>query len=203
LNALAGREVALASEVAGTTRDVIEVRLDLDGLALTLLDTAGLRDPGERIEALGIERARRRAAAADLRVFLVDRAEDATSLGVSPQSDDIVVLAKADQRATAGALAVSGLTGEGVDRLLEAVSAALGERAAAAGTVSHARQREAIERARAALARAGSELARPEPRAELAAEELRSALRALDFLLGRVDVEAVLDVVFQSFCLGK
>ena len=80
LNALAGREVALTSELAGTTRDVIEVRLDLDGLALTLLDTAGLRDPGERIEALGIERARRRAAAADLRVFLVDTAGEVAAL---------------------------------------------------------------------------------------------------------------------------
>ena len=96
LNALAGREVALTSELAGTTRDVIEVRLDLDGLALTLLDTAGLRDPGERIEALGIERARRRAEAADLRVFLVDTADEVAALGVAPQPDDIVALAKAD-----------------------------------------------------------------------------------------------------------
>ena len=80
LNALAGREVALTSELAGTTRDVIEVRLDLDGLALTLLDTAGLRDAGERIEALGIERARRRAEAADLRVFLVDAPDEVAAL---------------------------------------------------------------------------------------------------------------------------
>ena len=203
LNALAGREVALTSELAGTTRDVIEVRLDLDGLALTLLDTAGLRDPGERIEALGIERARRRAAAADLRVFLVDTAGEVAALRVAPQPDDIVALARADLRTETEALAVSGLTGKGIDRLLAAVSAALAGRAASAGTVSHARQREAVERARAALGRADAELARPEPRAEIAAEELRAALRALDFLLGRVDVEAVLDVVFQSFCLGK
>jgi len=203
LNALAGREVALTSEVAGTTRDVIEVRLDLDGLALTLLDTAGLRDPGERIEALGVERARQRAATSDLRVFLVDRADETAALRVPRQPDDIVVLAKADRRAATDALAVSGLTGAGIDRLLAAVSAVLSERAAAAGTVSHARQREAIERSRTALGRAAVEFDRSEPRAEIAAEELRTALRALDFLLGRVDVEAVLDVVFQSFCLGK
>jgi tRNA modification GTPase len=203
LNALAGREVALTSEVAGTTRDVIEVRLDLDGLALTLLDTAGLRAEGERLEMLGIDRARSRAAAADLRVFLVEDAAEAVELGVPMQPGDLTVLAKADRRTAADGLAVSGLTGAGIDRLLAEISATLGERAATAGTVSHARQREAVERARAAVGRAAAELAAVAPRAEIAAEELRAALRALDFLLGKVDVEAVLDVVFQSFCLGK
>jgi tRNA modification GTPase len=203
LNALAGREVALTSEVAGTTRDVLEVRLDLDGLALTMLDTAGLREAGGHVETLGIERARRRAAGADLRVFLVDRHEQVARLGVSVEPGDLVVLAKADRRKSGGSLAVSGLTGGGIDRLLGAVSVTLGERAAAAGTVSHARQREAVTRARDATARAERELQARMPQAEIAAEEIRAALRALDFLLGRVDVEAVLDVVFQSFCLGK
>jgi tRNA modification GTPase len=203
LNALAGREVALTSEVAGTTRDVLEVRLDLDGLALTMLDTAGLREAGGRVETLGIERARHRAAGADLRVFLVDRGEQVARLGVPVEPDDLVVLAKADRRKESDGLAVSGLTGAGIDRLLVGISATLGERAAAAGTMSHARQREAVGRAWEAAGRAACELEAPAPRAEIAAEEIRTALRALDFLLGRVDVEAVLDVVFQSFCLGK
>jgi tRNA modification GTPase len=185
LNALAGREAALTSEIAGTTRDVIELRMELDGLAITLLDMAGLREASGRVEALGVERARARAARADLRVLLV------------------VVLAKADLRATDEGPAVSGATGAGIDGLLSAISTELGARSACAGSLSHQRQREAIERAAAAVANAGAELGRGEPRVELVAEDLRAALRALDFLVGKVDVEALLDVIFQSFCLGK
>lgn len=203
LNALAGREAALTSEVAGTTRDVIEVRMDLDGLALTLLDMAGLRAVDERIEALGIDRARERAARADLRVFLVAHEDELTALGVEREDEDILAWAKADLRVAAPGLAVSGLTGAGIDGLLEGISAVLSRRAASAGIVSHARQREALEGAKDAVASAARELQRGQPAVELVGEDLRSALRALDFLIGKVDVEAVLDVVFRSFCLGK
>ena len=147
LNALAGREVALTSELAGTTRDVIEVRLDLDGLALTLLDTAGLRDPGERIEALGIERARRRAAAADLRVFLVDTAGEVAALRVAPQPDDIVALARG--RPPDGDGSAGGL---GPDRK--------GHRPAAGGGLGGARRARGIGRHGLARAAAGGGRAR-------------------------------------------
>ena len=200
LNALARREAALTSEVAGTTRDVIEVRMDLAGLPVTLLDTAGLREGGEPVEVLGIARARERAAAADLRVFLVERATDADALGLAREKDDIVVRAKADRRGVE-ADGVSGLTGKGVDRLLGQLAATLGERASAAGSAAHERQRRAIGRAEACVERAAAELTSGQ--VELAAEELRGALRALDFLSGAVDVEAVLDVIFRTFCLGK
>jgi tRNA modification GTPase len=203
LNALAGREAALTSEIAGTTRDVIEVRMDLEGLAITLLDMAGLREAGGRVEALGVERARARAARADLRVFLVAELGEADTLGVSREAGDLVVLAKADLRPSDAGPAVSGSTGAGIDALLSAISAELAARSARAGSLSHQRQREAIERTAAAIAAAEAELGRVEPRVELAAEELRTALRALDFLVGKVDVEALLDVIFQSFCLGK
>ncbi len=203
LNALARREAALTSEVAGTTRDVIEVRMDLGGLPLTLLDMAGLRRSGGRVELLGIARARERAARADLRVFLVDEASEADRLGVEREADDIVVLAKADLRARTQELSVSGATGMGVDELLDRVGSALGGRAAAAGTASHERQRQAIGAAALRVEAARRELELPGCRTELVAEELRGGLRALDFLVGRVDVEAVLDVVFRTFCLGK
>jgi tRNA modification GTPase len=203
LNAIAGREAALTSEVAGTTRDVIELRLDLDGLPLTLLDMAGLRAAGGRVEGLGVARARERAAAADLRIFLVDDRGEIGSLGVGFEPGDVAVLAKADLRTGAEGDAVSGRTGAGIDALLARVADVLQQRAAAATTASHARQRSAIEQAASAVARARGEMARAAPRVELAAEEIRAALRALDFLTGRVDVEAVLDVVFRSFCLGK
>lgn len=203
LNALAGRDAALTSGVAGTTRDVLEVRADLRGLALTLLDTAGLRESGDPVERLGVARARERARAADLRVFLVDDPEDTDGLGVAVMPGDLVVVSKADVRGPMEVLAVSGITGQGMDELLGAVGAALEGRAAGAGSLSHERQRRAAVSAGAAAAAALAELGRPEPRVELAAEELRRALRELDFLDGKADVEAVLDVIFASFCLGK
>jgi tRNA modification GTPase len=203
LNALAGREAALTSEIAGTTRDVIELRMELDGLAITLLDMAGLREASGRVEALGVERARARAARADLRVLLVGELAEADAIGIERRAGDLVVLAKADLRASDEGPAVSGATGAGIDGLLSAISTELGARSACAGSLSHQRQREAIERAAAAVANAGAELGRGEPRVELVAEDLRAALRALDFLVGKVDVEALLDVIFQSFCLGK
>lgn len=199
LNALARRDVALTSKVAGTTRDVIEVRMDLGGIAITLLDMAGLRERGGRVEALGVARARARAAAADLRVFLVASAAEADRLGVDRQADDIVVRAKADLRG-AGADGVSGTTGQGVEELLAQIADRLSERAAGAGAAAELRQRQAIGNSAACLERA---LAALPHRVEVAAEELRGALRALDFLVGKVDVESILDVVFQSFCLGK
>ena len=199
LNALARRDVALTSKVAGTTRDVIEVRMDLGGIAITLLDMAGLRERGGRVEALGVARARARAAAADLRVFLVANAAEADLLGVERQADDIVVRAKADLRG-AGADGVSGTTGQGVEELLAGIADRLSDRVACAGAAAELRQRQAIGDSAARLERA---LAALPHRVEIAAEELRGALRALDFLVGKVDVESVLDVVFQSFCLGK
>ncbi len=203
LNALAGREAALTSEIAGTTRDVIEVRMDLGGLALTLLDMAGMRGAAGRLEKLGVARARQRAEAADLRIFLVDRVEDVDGLGVARRAGDVTVLAKADLRAASTAGAVSGTTGAGLDALLARVAEDLGGRAAAATTASHGRQREAIAGACASLLSAWERLSAAVVQEELVAEDLRAALRSLDFLTGKVDVEAVLDMVFSSFCLGK
>jgi tRNA modification GTPase len=202
LNALAGREAALTSEVEGTTRDVIEVRMDLGGLPFTLLDMAGLRE-AEGLEGRGVARARARAEQADLRVFLLDAPEDGRRLGVQCIAGDVMVLAKADLRQPGCGLAVSGMTGEGIDSLLGRIEAELAGRVATAGSLSHQRQRQAVERAAAALHAASAELARAAPQTELAAEELRAALRALDFLVGKVDVEAVLDAIFARFCLGK
>ena len=203
LNALTGREAALTSSVAGTTRDVIEVRMDLEGLPITLLDMAGLRRPGGRLESLGVDRALDRAERADLRVFLIAEGDDMGRLGVRQEPGDVVALSKADLRQPGDELAVSGITGSGVDALLGLIAGELQERSARAGSLAHERQRAAIERAAAALGAALEEMAGVAPEVELVAEDLRAALRALDFLIGKVDVEALLDVIFQSFCLGK
>ena len=199
LNALAGREAAITSEVAGTTRDVIEVRMDLGGLAVTLLDTAGLRDTDDTVEAIGVERALQRAERADLRVFLLDGLEVPL---IAPQADDLIVHGKADLGSRVG-LSVSGKTGEGIDALVAEITRRLGERAAGSGVMTRERHRHAMSRAFDALESARNEVLRGSDRAELAAEGLRQAARALESLVGRVDVEHLLDEIFASFCIGK
>lgn len=204
LNRLAGRDAAITSEIAGTTRDVIEVRMDIGGMAVTLLDTAGLRGTADPVEAMGVERAIRRAEAADLRVFL---STGTVFPMLVPGGDDIVVQAKGDlgARARAGAGAglpgVSGLTGLGVDWLVAEIGRRLQPLAAGPSTATRARQRRAVERAIAALERARALLDGASP--ELVAEEIRDAVRGLDFLIGRIDVEDVLGEIFGSFCIGK
>lgn len=199
LNTLAGREAAITSEVAGTTRDVIEVRMDLGGLPVTFLDTAGLRDTDDVVEGIGIQRAVERAAMADLRIFLL--LDGKRGVGLDPVQDDIVVAGKADLGADG--FAVSGLTGAGVDSLVDRIEQVLKGRAAHAGTAIRARHAVAMRKAGEALTQARIEVLGGAERSELAAEELRSAVRALDSLVGRVDVENILDEIFASFCVGK
>ncbi|MDU9006056.1 tRNA uridine-5-carboxymethylaminomethyl(34) synthesis GTPase MnmE [Sedimentitalea todarodis] len=199
LNALAGREAAITSEYAGTTRDVIEVRMDLSGLAVTFLDTAGLRETTDAVEKMGISLARSRADRADLRVFL---AETALDLDVPFRDGDIVVRPKADLRENRSN-SVSGMTGEGVTDLIEQISEVLKYRSANAGVATRERHRIAIERAQISLELAQSLLSAQSEQYELVAEELRRAIRALESLVGRVDVENLLDEIFASFCLGK
>lgn len=202
LNALAGREAAITSEFAGTTRDVIEVRMELAGLPVTLLDTAGIRQTEDVIENIGIQRAVSRAAAADLRVFLVD--EGGLPSEVLPSADDLVVYGKADLGpGAASALAVSGKTGQGIAELLEEISARLDVRVAGAATMTRDRHRLAALKAISDLEMAEVEIAAGSHRTELAAENLRAAIRSLDALVGRVDVENLLDEIFSSFCIGK
>jgi tRNA modification GTPase len=199
LNALAGRDAAITSEYAGTTRDVIEVRMDLGGLPVTLLDTAGLRETDDAVESIGIDRARRRADEADLRVFLV---EDGQKPDLSPRPDDIVLTAKADLLANPKN-AVSGKTGFGVSELVTRVTEVLKNRATGAGVAARLRHKQAMERGLSALETAQELIPMGEDTADLAAEELRSSIRSLDSLVGRVDIENILDEIFSSFCLGK
>ncbi|SFD63542.1 tRNA uridine-5-carboxymethylaminomethyl(34) synthesis GTPase MnmE [Roseivivax sediminis] len=199
LNTLAGRDAAITSEVAGTTRDVIEVRIDLGGLAVTILDTAGLRETEDRVEALGVARARDRAERADLRVFLSEQDEAPDDIAARP--GDLSYRTKADL--TGDGKGISARTGQGIERVVSDIRAALVDRAAGAGLVTRERHRLAmthgIERLRAAadVVRQGPEMY------DIGAEELRSAIRRLDSVIGRVDVDSVLDEIFSSFCLGK
>lgn len=199
LNALAGREAAITSEIAGTTRDVIEVRMDLGGLPVTLLDTAGLRDTDDQIESIGIRRAVERAQDADLRVFLADPDED---LLLSPMADDVVVRPKADLTGKT-VNAISGKTGFGLSLLIERIQATLHERSLSIGLATHARHRKALENAQRDLIAAQDMVGRGSNTYDMSAEELRSAIRALETLVGHIGVEDLLDEIFASFCLGK
>lgn len=200
LNALAGREAAITSAVAGTTRDVIEVRMDLGGLPVTVLDTAGLREAVDEVERIGVDRAIARAEAADLRVFLLEPGE---APQLAPRAGDLTVCAKADLHGDMAGLAVSGVTGAGVADLVAAITGELSQRVRGAATIVRERQRQGVARALGAMESAADEVKAGADRAEFAAERLREAGRALDMLVGRVDVEALLDEIFSSFCIGK
>ncbi|WP_424178051.1 tRNA uridine-5-carboxymethylaminomethyl(34) synthesis GTPase MnmE [Yoonia sp. TsM2_T14_4] len=199
MNRLARRDVAITSEIAGTTRDVIEVRLDLDGIPVTLLDTAGLRDTDDLVESLGVARARARAEQADMRVHML---LDAPVPSHDLAAGDIYVRAKADTGA-GGGLAVSGLSGTGVEALIALISGELGRRVASVGLAMRERHRVALLRAVTSLDDAGAWLDAEHGMLDLIAEDLRTAIRAVDSLVGRVDVEQVLDEIFSSFCIGK
>lgn len=206
LNALSRRDVAIVSDVPGTTRDAIEVRLDLGGLPVFLVDTAGLRDTAEPVEAEGIHRSRSRIGTADLVLALVPPGGVIPDLG-STAGRTLTVHTKADLFASSsfsvppGTLAVSAKTGEGLDLLLDAIQA---EAQTGLGTgdalVTRARHRAALEACVAHLDRLlGGEGALP----ELAAEDLRLAVRSLGEVAGHIGVEDVLDRLFSGFCIGK
>lgn len=199
LNYLAGREAAITSRHAGTTRDVIEVRLDLGGLPVTLLDTAGLRDAEDEVERTGIERGLKRAAQADLRIWLCEGGEDP---GRGFVEGDLIRRAKADIR-EGDEVAVSGLTGVGVDRLVSEVTAILSARAAGVGIAMRERHRRAMIAASGHLEAAVDMLPFAGQRMELVAEELNIAIRAVSSIVGKVDVEDVLGEIFSRFCIGK
>ncbi len=200
INALAGRDAAITSAVAGTTRDVIEVRMDLAGVPVTMLDTAGLRETHDTVEQIGIERGLERARGADLRVFLLDRADELLLL--TPVPGDILVMAKSDVQ-VCGLDGVSGLTGQGIDRLIDRIQGFLSDRVASVGVLTRARHRFAMEQAIKAMESARFELCRDTGRVELVAAEVWTAIRCLDQLVGQMDVENLLDEIFTSFCIGK
>jgi tRNA modification GTPase len=207
LNALARREAAIVSATAGTTRDIIELHLDLGGWPLVLADTAGIRETSDEVEAEGVRRARARAEAADLRLIVVDaRAAEAQlrALGALAATDAVVVANKidlGDAVLPAQAMPLSVTTGAGLAALAERLRREAEARLAggeAAPIITRARHRAALDTAAAALRRA-----RAAPAIELVAEDLRLAARALGRVAGRVDVEDLLDVIFREFCIGK
>jgi tRNA modification GTPase len=200
LNAIAGRQAAITSDVAGTTRDVIETRVDLKGLAVTFLDTAGLHVSNDPIENLGISMAYKRSDTADVRIFLVEQATEALPFPARPS--DFVVLNKSDLSAKAG-LSVSGKTGEGVSELLHLIAESLLKKTSLDVVAIRERQVKGLNAANTLLLNVIALTEQKPLPFELASQELYFALTELDFVFGKIDIENVLDEIFSSFCLGK
>jgi tRNA modification GTPase len=199
VNALAERDVAIVTPIPGTTRDALETRVVLGGVPVTLVDTAGLRDTVDEIEAEGVRRARARAATADLVVAVTEAGE---AVAASDGQSLVVVANKIDLGGSvpADAIAVSALTGEGLDALRARLAAAARSLTESAGPppLTQARHRAALQEAVARLA--GAQMA---DLPELRAEDLRLALRSLGRITGAVGVEDILDTLFARFCIGK
>jgi tRNA modification GTPase len=223
-NRIARREAAIVSSYAGTTRDILEVHLDLDGYPVTLLDTAGIRESGEPVEREGVRRARERAATADLVLWVTDVSTPGQTVGdelsigvpgalwrVNNKVDLAVDSAEKGCKQTPRKneyefkCSISATNGDGMDALIDSLAGfardffAGGE----SGVVTRSRHRRALEDAVAALDRALCEPGDGSGREELIAEELRAAATTLGRLTGRVDVEDILDVIFRDFCIGK
>lgn len=207
LNRLAGRDAAIVSPIPGTTRDNVEVRCDLGGLAVTIVDTAGVRDTNEPIEQEGIRRTHRRMAEADLVLWLRPRPnaeEDEAPAGLNT----IVIDTKDDlqlgPRSEASLLSISAVEGTGIDALWrliqERLEAMVGGDAA---VITRVRHRQALERVALALARLPTESDSLHQPIELIAQDVRDSIQALGMITGRVGAEDILDRVFSTFCIGK
>ena len=221
MNALARREVAIVSPHAGTTRDIIEVHLDLDGYPVTIIDTAGIRETDDPVEQEGVRRARARAAEADLVLWLVDGPDQQPSpselASVSMRRDEINLGGGNKLDVAGGSIwvmrnkidlavgqegGISALWGDGLQGLLAALVdfARISLGSDEGGLIGRARQRQLLVETASSLRRSVAIIGTGE---ELAAEELRAAAYSLGRLLGRVDVEDILDVIFREFCIGK
>jgi tRNA modification GTPase len=211
MNQLARREVAIVSPHAGTTRDVIEVQLDLDGYPVTVIDTAGIRETEDPVEQEGVRRARARAAEADLVLWLTDRSNaDISHRGQAPvwlvrnkiDLDETGRPGAQDGQGAAAVFRISANRGDGVAELISVLVRFAQDYfgSSESGLISRARQRKLLEQTVDSLRRS---LDVADTGEELAAEELRAAAFSLGRLLGRVDVEDILEVIFREFCVGK
>jgi tRNA modification GTPase len=208
INQLARREVAIVSPHAGTTRDVIEVQLDLDGYPVTVIDTAGIRETDDPVEQEGVRRARARAGEADLVLWLVDDAdgsvahEGSTPVWLVRNKTDIDGRPLTEPGDGTRGFRISAFWGDGIPELIASLVGFAHDYfgASEGGLITRVRQRELLQQTADALGRSIEVVGQGE---ELAAEELRAAALSLGRLLGRVDVEDILDVIFREFCVGK
>ena len=203
LNYLAGKEKAIVSEKAGTTRDIIELAIDLKGFRVNFFDTAGIHEATDEIEKIGIDRTRLKAIQSNMCVFLIganDRVED---FGLVVKETDIIFSSKSDLGKQSIHPGISTKSGEGIPTMLENISKNILKSTSYSGILINKRHKTVVKNTLSCLELVRRELNSSDVQIELVAENLRRAIMELDFLVGKINVEDVLGDIFSSFCIGK
>ena len=201
VNKLAKRYVAITSKLSGTTRDIIELRYNLDGIPIVFLDTAGIRKSKNKIEKIGIENTLKRANEANLRIILSDTQSDLSSLGLSKSSKDIILRPKGDLKGPEPS--ISGKTGKGIDELLYLIKEKLAKSTPQSSVINRTRHLKRVNVCLDYINNVKEFISDDEIELELIANELRGIIINFDGILGLVDTERVLGEIFSNFCIGK
>ena len=203
LNYLAGREKAIVSDYAGTTRDLIELSIDLKGYQVNFFDTAGVHNSSDPVEKIGITRAIKKAQESDLRIFLLENNDIPEQFNITVKSQDLFYSPKADLKGKLKYAGISGKTGKGVDDMLETVSKRLLSEVKSNSVLINERHRNILKNIIVTLSTSEKELEKEFVEVEILAEHFRSIINQFDLLIGKINVEEVLGSIFSSFCIGK
>ena len=201
INKLAKRNVAITSRISGTTRDIIELRYNLDGIPIVFLDTAGIRKSKNKIEKIGISKSLKKANKSHLRVILSENTEEVLSLGLKKSSLDIVLRPKGDLKGSEPS--ISGKTGKGVDNLLQLIKERLSSKKITSTVINRTRHLERVNVCINYINNIKELISRDVIELELLANELRGIILNIDGLLGLIDTESMLGEIFSNFCIGK
>ncbi len=203
LNYLAGREKAIVSSIAGTTRDIIELAIDLKGYRVNFFDTAGIHETKDSIERVGIDKAMNKAKDSFIRIFLLENSDTVDQFKINVEPDDLIFNAKSDLNFKSIYPGISGKTGEGVDNMLGMLSEKIKFKTVNSSILTNERHRKAIQVSVTLLYDVREELSKNHIEVEIVAEYLRAVIAQFDLLIGKVNVEDVLASIFSSFCIGK
>ena len=201
INKLAKRNVAITSRISGTTRDIIELRYNLDGIPIVFLDTAGIRKSNNKIEKIGISKSLKKANKSDLRVILSENIEEVLSLGLKKSSLDIVLRPKGDLKGSEPS--ISGKTGKGIKNLLQEIKERLYSKKISSSVINRTRHLERVNICINYINNIKELVSRDIIELELLANELRGIILNIDGLLGLIDTESMLGEIFSNFCIGK
>ena len=201
INKLAKRNVAITSRISGTTRDIIELRYNLDGIPIVFLDTAGIRKSKNKIEKIGISKSLKKANKSDLRVILSENIEEVLSLGLKKSSLDIVLRPKGDLKGSEPS--ISGKTGKGIKNLLQEIKERLYSKQISSSVINRTRHLERVNICINYINNIKELVSRDIIELELLANELRGIILNIDGLLGLIDTESMLGEIFSNFCIGK
>ena len=202
INYLSKKEVSITSKIAGTTRDIIESQIQINGISVTFLDTAGLRDTRDTIERKGISALKKRLTSVFMKIFLVNKVKDLENIGINVGNNDIVLKAKADKGNKTAFKGISGKSGLGVKEALSLIEDRLPKFFVNSGLISTQRQQEKTKDLLVLLESLELDI-KSGLDAEIIAEKARGGLKLIEELTGKIDTEEVLGIIFKSFCIGK